>query len=76
MHDHDRLLAASRNPDPEVGLAGVAALRDLVEELELFHVEAARRQGWSWQRIARSLGVSRQAVHQKYALRKLVGRRR
>ena len=26
----------------------------------------AREQGWSWQDIADALGVSRQAVHQKY----------
>jgi DNA-binding NarL/FixJ family response regulator len=29
-------------------------------------VANARAQGWSWQQIADSLAVSRQAVHKKY----------
>jgi hypothetical protein len=53
--------------DPAVGLRAVAALRRLLERLERIHVENARRQGWSWQEIADSLGVSRQAVHKKHA---------
>jgi predicted DNA-binding protein YlxM (UPF0122 family) len=34
----------------------------------------ARTQGWSWQEIAACLGVSRQAVHKKYAKRLFGGR--
>jgi len=30
-------------------------------------VTNARRQGWSWQDIAFVLGVTKQAVHKKYA---------
>jgi hypothetical protein len=52
--------------DPAVGLAGVRALRELVERLEDLHVEAARARGWSWQEIGAALGVSRQAVHKKH----------
>jgi hypothetical protein len=52
--------------DPEVGLAGVRALRDLVERLEDLHVQAARSQGWSWSEIGGALGVSKQAVHKKH----------
>jgi hypothetical protein len=74
--DDERLLSATRDPDPEVGLAAVAALRELVDELETSHVKNARSQGWSWQRIARSLGLSRQAVYQKYAVRRLIEGRR
>lgn len=53
--------------DPAVGLAAVAALRDLVEELEVLHVANAREQGWSWQDIASALGVTRQSAHKKHA---------
>jgi len=59
--------AASGSQDPEVGLAAVAALRGLVEVLEALQVERARAEGWSWQQIAVKLGVTKQAVHKKYA---------
>ena len=52
--------------DPAVGLRAVRALQRLQERLEAIHVTNAREQGWSWQDIADALGVSRQAVHQKY----------
>jgi predicted DNA-binding protein (UPF0251 family) len=52
--------------DPGVGLAAVAALRTLVEELEALHVANARDQGWSWQEIAERLGITRQSVHKKH----------
>lgn len=64
-----RLAADVGSGDPAVGLAAVAALRRLLERLEAIQVDKARRQGWSWQRIADVLGVSRQAVHQKHARR-------
>ncbi|MGV0656028.1 helix-turn-helix domain-containing protein [Mycolicibacterium thermoresistibile] len=57
---------AMASVDPAVGLEAVRALRRLQERLEAIHVANARAQGWSWQAIADSLGVSRQAVHQKY----------
>jgi len=59
--------AATSSQDPEVGLAAVAALRGLVEVLEALQVEHARAKGWSWQQIAARLGVTKQAVHKKYA---------
>jgi hypothetical protein len=52
--------------DPAVGLAGVRALRELVERLEALHVEEARRAAWSWTEIGEALGVSKQAVHKKH----------
>ena len=52
--------------DPEIGLRAVASLRALAEATEELHVRRARDLGWSWQRIAVLLGVSKQAVHQKY----------
>jgi hypothetical protein len=59
--------AATSSQDPEVGLAAVAALRGLVEILEALQVDNARAKGWSWQQIAARLGVTKQAVHHKYA---------
>ena len=70
------LAAATSSPDPEVGLAAVAALRSLVEVLEALQVENARTKGWIWKDIAERLGVSKQAVHKKYAGNRLFGTRR
>jgi hypothetical protein len=55
----------------------VSSLRALLESLERLQVENARNLGWSWQQIADSLGVSKQAVHKKHGGgRGLLGRRR
>jgi len=64
-----RLVEAAAGPDPETGFAAVVALRGLVEVLEELQVDNARAQGWSWRDIARRLGVTKQAVHYKHALR-------
>ena len=61
---------AAGSADPAVGLRAVRALQRLQERLEAIHVANAREQGWSWQAIANALGVSRQAVHQKYNRRR------
>ena len=66
MTEATTLAAAATSPDPKVGLRAVLALRRLLERLEAIQVANAREQGWSWQAIADSLEVSRQAVHQKY----------
>ena len=50
------LAVAVDSPDPATGLAAVAALRKLTDELEALHVRNARAQGWSWEAIASSLG--------------------
>ena len=63
--------AAAARPDARTGLRAVVALRRLADTLELLQVSNARRQGWSWQEIADALGVSKQAVHKKYAGRAL-----
>ena len=62
--------AAVDSRDPATGLGAVAALRQLVEELEELHVDNARALGWSWQAIAEALGVSRQSVHKKHHVRR------
>jgi hypothetical protein len=61
------LAAAVDSRDPATGLAAVAALRRLLEELEAVQVSSARAQGWTWQAIAAALGVRRQSVHKKHA---------
>lgn len=60
---------AADTSDPREGLRAVASLRVLADTLELRQVEAALRAGMKWQGIAEGLGVSRQAVHKKYAKR-------
>lgn len=61
--------AAADTGDPRAGLRAVASLRILADTLELRQVEAALRTGMRWQDIADALGVTRQAVHKKYAKR-------
>jgi hypothetical protein len=60
------IAAAAGSDDPAMGLRAVASLRRLVERLESLQVDRARDLGWSWAQIARELGVSKQAVHQKH----------
>jgi hypothetical protein len=68
---------ATADDDPAVGLRAVASLRLLVESLEQLQVENARTRGWTWERIAGALGVSKQAVHKKHGQQgRRVGRRR
>ena len=67
MEDAEDLAVRVASEDPEEGLRAVAALRSLLERVERIQVESARNKGLSWQDIAEQLGVSKQAVHQKYA---------
>lgn len=60
---------AADTRDPRAGLRAVSSLRVLADALELQQVEAALRAGMTWQDIADALGVTRQAVHKKYAKR-------
>jgi hypothetical protein len=55
--------------DPGEGLGAVVALRQLADRLEAAEVERAIRAGWTWDRVAEALGVTRQAAHKKYAKR-------
>ena len=67
MVSNQELLDSSASRDPATGLRAVAALRRLVERLEELQVQNAREQGWSWSDIASHIGVSKQAMHKKYA---------
>ena len=75
MNQATQLASAADSSDPRVGLRAVAALRRLLEQLEALQVANARALGWSWQEIADQLGVSRQAVHKKHAVRRPILRR-
>lgn len=55
--------------NPAEALAAVVSLRRLAERLEAASIKAAIEQGWTWQQIAEALGVTKQAVHKKYAKR-------
>jgi hypothetical protein len=55
--------------DVRARLRAVVSLRLLTEQLEFARVEEALRAGLSWTDIADVLGVTRQAVHKKYATR-------
>lgn len=74
--EHQQVMAQTTSDDPELGLRGVASLRALIEALEELQVSRARELGWSWQQIADLLGVSKQAVHQKYGKAERRSRRR
>lgn len=65
----DLAARAAQLRKPGDGLSAVAALRQQLDTLEGVHVDNALGAGWSWARIARSLGVSRQAAHKKHSRR-------
>src|SRR5215203_727204 len=67
MADTAQVASAAGSRDPAIGLRAVRSLRTLVERLEALQVGNARDQGWTWEQIAQLLGVTRQAVHKKYA---------
>lgn len=54
---------------PDEALPAVVSLRRLADRLEAASVQAAVDQGWTWEQIADALGVTKQAVHKKYARR-------
>jgi hypothetical protein len=55
--------------NPSEALAAVVSLRRLADRLEAASVQSAIDQGWNWVQIADALGVTKQAVHKKYARR-------
>ena len=67
MADTAQVATAAGSKDPSIGLKAVRSLRVLVERLEALQVQNARNSGWTWEQIAQLLGVTRQAVHKKYA---------
>lgn len=69
----DLVRTAAAADDPRSGLAATAGLRQELERLEAVQVRRARTRGLTWEQIAGSLGVSRQAVHKKHGGRGLLG---
>jgi len=71
--DAARFLELARRALGEQGtgdaLRAVATLRRELDRLESLHVAAAVHAGWSWSRVARELGVTKQAAHRKHAQR-------
>jgi hypothetical protein len=63
------LRVATRLGDPEAGLTAIADLRRRLATWEGAHVDEAVAAGWSWQRIAEALGVTKQAAHSRHARR-------
>jgi DNA-directed RNA polymerase specialized sigma24 family protein len=55
--------------DTEDALAAVVAMRRAADRLELAAVQCAVDKGWTWADIADALGVTKQAVHKRYARR-------
>jgi hypothetical protein len=53
--------------EPGQALSGIRRLRKELELVEEAQVANALAQGWSWARIGRALGISRQAAHHKYS---------
>jgi hypothetical protein len=66
MDDLSGLALKAAVDEPGEGLRAIAALRRLLDRLELLHVERARAIGWSWEQIAGALGVTKQTVHRKH----------
>jgi DNA invertase Pin-like site-specific DNA recombinase len=70
------LVKATTDANLLVALDAVARIRREVNRLEAVLVRRARNQGLAWTEIAAALGISKQAVHKKYAARGLFGGRR
>ncbi|KRC84465.1 hypothetical protein ASE25_21300 [Terrabacter sp. Root85] len=69
VDDMLQLARATGDDDPRAALAAARELRRTADRTEAAVVRRARNQGLAWAEIAEQLGVSRQAVHQKYGKR-------
>lgn len=76
LEDLSTLVARAGDEDPLEALAALGRMRAEVDRVEELQVRRARVRGASWALIAHSLGVTRQAVHQKYRGRPGLGWRR
>ena len=59
--------ALAFDADPDLGFAGIRALRELAEFCEAYQVRRLRGAGHSWAQIAAWAGVSAQALHKRHA---------
>ena len=58
--------AASGKADIQAMVSSAAHLRAAADALREQAVLQARRSGWSWEAIGRSLGITKQAAQQRY----------
>lgn len=58
--------AAPDKVDVQAMLSSAARLRETADALREQAVRQARRSGWSWEAIGRSLGTTKQAAQQRY----------
>jgi hypothetical protein len=58
--------AAPDKTDVQAMLSSAARLREMADVLREQAVCQARRNGWSWEAIGRSLGITKQAAQQRY----------
>ncbi len=52
--------------DVQAMLSAATRLRDMADALREQAVVQARKAGWSWEAIGRSLGITKQAAQQRY----------
>lgn len=64
------LIEQAGGDEPLPALLALAAVRKELERLEELQVRRARLREVSWAAIASALGVSRQAAHQRFGLRR------
>jgi hypothetical protein len=62
------LMDQAGGDEPLRALAALAAARRELERIEEIQVRRARLRSISWAAIAQSMGVSRQAAHQRFRL--------
>ena len=68
MKSLGRLLKNAQNAELPMGaLRALTELREELAAMERLHVENARQKGASWEDIAEALGITRQAVQQRFA---------
>lgn len=62
-------VASAESGDPQHLLSRIAHQRAELDRAETIAVRRARNAGLTWQEIAASLGVTKQAVHKRYGRR-------
>ena len=73
---HDAVADLSEGVDPLDLVADILVVEDFAADLAVARVAHARLAGAPWEEIARRLGVSRQAVHKRFASSTTLRRRR
>jgi len=64
------LIGQAGGDEPLRALAALATVRRELERIEALQVRRARVRSISWAAIAQAMGVSRQAVHQRFRLQR------